>query len=101
MGRHPTYEHSPMGCHPTNEHSPAYLDSQQPSQTLPEEWARFYAAQIAIALGFLHSRRMLYLDLKLENVLLSAKGDATLVDFGFVRTDIDVGAGQVCATPSR
>ena len=33
---------------------------------------------------------MLYLDLKLENVMLSAHGDATLVDFGFVRCDVGV-----------
>ena len=58
----------------------ARLMSSQPGCVLPEAWVRFYAAQIALALGALHSRRMLYLDLKLENVLLSAKGDATLVD---------------------
>ena len=35
--------------------------------------ARFYIAQLSVALGALHSRGMLYLDLKLENVMLSAK----------------------------
>ena len=44
-------------------------------QVLQEEWARFYTAQLALALGALHARKMLYLDLKLENVLLSASGD--------------------------
>ena len=72
----------------------ARLLSSQPQQVLPEEWARFYTAQLALALGALHSRRMLYLDLKLENVMLSASGDATLVDFGFVRCDIDIANGQ-------
>jgi serine/threonine protein kinase len=63
-------------------------------KAMPEETVRFYAAQIALALGALHSRGMLYLDLKLENVIISARGDATLVDFGFVRCDVDVAAGQ-------
>ena len=61
---------------------------------LGEESARFYAAEIATALGELHARRMLYLDLKLENVMLNAHGHATLVDFGFVRCDVDVLGGQ-------
>ena len=37
---------------------------------------------------------MLYLDLKLENVMMTAAGDVKLVDFGFVRCDVDVAAGQ-------
>ena len=42
---------------------------------------------------------MLYLDLKLENVLLSAEGDAVLVDFGFARCGIDVAGGQTVRRP--
>ena len=67
---------------------------RMPGEMLPEESARFYTAQLALALGALHERRILYLDLKLENILLSAAGDATLVDFGFVRCDVDIAAGE-------
>ena len=75
------------------------LDSQPKSEangtkTLSEASTRFYIAQVALALGALHSRGMLYLDLKLENVMLSSNGDAVLVDFGFVRCDIDIANGQ-------
>ena len=42
---------------------------------------------------------MLYFDLKLENVLLSAEGDAVLVDFGFARCGIDVAGGQTVRRP--
>ncbi|KOO22915.1 protein kinase brain isozyme, partial [Chrysochromulina tobinii] len=66
----------------------------QPGLALPEPIVRYYAAQLVLALGALHSRGMLYLDLKLENVILNARGDAKLVDFGFVRCDVDVGRLQ-------
>ena len=73
----------------------ARLLASQPAGTgLGEESARFYACQIAVALGELHARKMLYLDLKLENVMLNARGHATLVDFGLVRCDVEVLGGQ-------
>ena len=34
----------------------------------PESRAKFYAAQIALAFGYLHENEILYRDLKLENV---------------------------------
>ena len=66
----------------------ARLLGRQPGACLPERAARFYSAQLTCALGVLHEHGMLYLDLKLENVMLSAAGDAVLVDFGFVRCDV-------------
>ena len=72
----------------------ALLQRQQPDKVLREDAARFYCAQLTLALGHLHARRILFLDLKLENVMLSAAGDATLVDFGFARCDVDAAAGQ-------
>ncbi|KAL3920520.1 MAG: hypothetical protein SGPRY_005222 [Prymnesium sp.] len=66
---------------------------------LPEQTVRFFVAQLVLALGELHARRIVYLDLKLENVMISIAGDATLVDFGFVRCDVDVASGQTVKRP--
>ena len=38
----------------------------------PEHVARFYAAELALAIGFLHSRSIIYRDMKPENVRGSA-----------------------------
>jgi len=43
---------------------------------------QFYAGSIILALEHLHSRRIAYLDLKSENVMLDHQGYIKLVDFG-------------------
>ena len=37
---------------------------------LPEEEAKFYASQVAIAIGYLHESKVMYRDLKPENILI-------------------------------
>ncbi|TPX31709.1 hypothetical protein SmJEL517_g05012 [Synchytrium microbalum] len=46
-----------------------------------EDMVRFYAAEIACALDYLHSKRIVHRDLKPDNVLLDEKGHAHLTDF--------------------
>ena len=45
----------------------------------------FYAAQVALALDCVHSLGYVYRDLKLENVMIDAKGNAKLGDFGLAK----------------
>ena len=47
-----------------------------------EARARFYAAEITLAIEYVHSLDIIYRDLKPENVLLDARGHVRLTDFG-------------------
>ncbi|VDM34246.1 unnamed protein product [Hydatigera taeniaeformis] len=49
---------------------------------LMEDAACFYIAEIALAIGHLHSLGIIYRDLKPENILLDKDGHVKLTDFG-------------------
>lgn len=57
------------------------LQDRQPSKTLSEEAASFYAAEVVVALEYLHCMGIIYRDLKPENVLLQKNGHILLTDF--------------------
>lgn len=50
-----------------------------------ENRAKFYAAEITSALGYLHSEGIVYRDLKPENILLDSSGHLMLTDFGLCK----------------
>jgi len=54
-------------------------------QKLPEDHAKFYAANVVLALDALHSKDFLYRDLKPENLVFNDKGYLKLTDFGFTK----------------
>ena len=53
-----------------------------------EERVKFYGAQIAMALGYLHKSNIYYRDLKPENILLGLDGYILLADFGLAKINI-------------
>lgn len=75
------------------------LDSHIKSRgSLPEAEALRYFAQIAEALQYMHSRRMLHLDLKPGNVMLRSSGEAVLIDFGLSKQFNDNGEPESSTT---
>jgi serine/threonine protein kinase len=63
--------------------------------------ARFYAAEIFLALEHLHKNDIIYRDLKPENIVLNAQGHAILTDFGLSKIQIpdNVQTYTFCGTP--
>lgn len=53
----------------------------RPGKCLPEEDAKFYAAEVIAALEYLHLMGFIYRDLKPENILLHQSGHVMLSDF--------------------
>ena len=65
---------------------------------LPQEAALRYIRQVAAALGYVHSQRMMHLDIKPANILIDSEDNAVLIDFGLSK-QYDSAGQQTSTTP--
>ena len=49
---------------------------------VPEKWAKFYTAEVVLALDAIHSMGLIHRDVKPDNMLLDKHGHLKLADFG-------------------
>ncbi|XP_074643969.1 rho-associated protein kinase 2-like [Tubulanus polymorphus] len=49
---------------------------------IPEKWARFYCAEVVLALDAIHSMNFIHRDVKPDNMLIDGSGHLKLADFG-------------------
>ncbi|VDO06439.1 unnamed protein product [Rodentolepis nana] len=63
--------------------------------------AAFYAGCVVLGLEFLHSKQIIYRDLKLDNLLMDTEGYVKLADFGLCKEGMgpDDKTGTFCGTP--
>jgi serine/threonine protein kinase len=67
-----------------------------------ESISRAYISEILISLEYLHSKDVIYRDLKPDNVLVDANGHLKLTDFGLSKTNCGEALSETafCGTPA-
>jgi protein kinase A len=68
------------------------------SKRFPNPVAKFYAAEVTLAIEYLHQNQIIYRDLKPENLLLDRHGHLKITDFGFAKKVPDI-TWTLCGTP--
>ena len=65
-----------------------------------DEKTRFYIAELILVINFLHNNKIIYRDIKPENILLDAEGHIKLTDFGLSRlcSENNEKAFTICGT---
>jgi len=58
----------------------------------------FYGAQVALMFEYIHSKNVIYRDLKPENLLIADDGYLKLTDFGFAKV-VEGRTYTLCGTP--
>ncbi|KAI8365469.1 kinase-like domain-containing protein [Choanephora cucurbitarum] len=66
---------------------------------LTETETRFYAAQVVLAIDYLHRQNIVYRDLKPENILIDKQGYIKITDFGFAKKITQDRTWTLCGTP--
>ncbi|CAI4217959.1 unnamed protein product [Parascedosporium putredinis] len=82
----------------TNDERKMLGEVKHPFLRFPNPVAKFYAAEVTLALEYLHSRNIIYRDLKPENLLLDRHGHLKITDFGFAKRVPDK-TWTLCGTP--
>lgn len=72
----------------------------QKERRFSEERARLYAAQILLAIQYLHKRDIIFRDLKPDNVVVDGQGHALLTDFGLSKEGVldNISAKSFCGS---
>ncbi|AGO11437.1 AaceriACR191Cp [[Ashbya] aceris (nom. inval.)] len=71
------------------------------NQRLSVRRAKFYAAEVLLALKYFHDNGIIYRDLKLENILLTLEGHIKIADYGLCKDEMWFGnrTSTFCGTP--
>ncbi|CCD25278.1 protein kinase C NDAI_0E04610 [Naumovozyma dairenensis CBS 421] len=71
------------------------------NQRLSVRRAKFYAAEVLLALKYFHDNGVIYRDLKLENILLTPEGHIKIGDYGLCKDEMwyESKTSTFCGTP--
>jgi serine/threonine protein kinase len=66
-----------------------------------EKDAKFFVAEVILAIEYIHSLDVIYRDLKPENILIDADGHCKLADFGLAKAGVkNKNAKSFCGSPA-